>query len=109
MAKKKKTKKSPSALDNLQMKPLMIAFVAGLFIGIQASRAGTMPMLVLGVLAGVGASVAVYLIQERKKQAKENLVGAEIRSSARRGGGRWARQRAQALHAGKETCCRPWQ
>ena len=72
MAKRKKGKKSGKTLDNLQMKPLVIAFFAGMFLGIQASNTGTMAMFAFGAIAGVSLSAAAYLLLDLKNRGKED-------------------------------------
>ncbi len=60
MAKTKRKTKKKSNLDNLQMKPIIIAFFAGMFLGIQTSNAPGMAMLALGIIVGGAAGAAIY-------------------------------------------------
>ncbi len=68
---KRKTKKKTN-LDKLQMKPIIIAFFAGMFLGIQTSNAAGMVMLVLGlILGGVAAGVAYYFVVVRNDDGEK--------------------------------------
>lgn len=71
MAKKKKTKKSKSSLDNLQFKPILIAFFAGMFLGIQASNTGAMAMFAFGAIAGAGLSIGAYYSWDSAKRRQK--------------------------------------
>ncbi len=70
MAKKKKTKKAGKSLENLQVKPILIAFFAGMFLGIQASNTGTMAMFGFGAIAGVSLAIGAYYFMDLGKRNK---------------------------------------
>ncbi len=68
----KKKKKSESTLDNLQFKPIIIAAIAGLFLGMQAAGTGALVMFVFGALTGIAISAAVYLTFGERKRKEES-------------------------------------
>lgn len=67
----KKKKESKGTLDNLQFKPIIIAAIAGMFLGMQAAGTGALVMFVFGALTGIAISAAIYLTYGEHKRKKE--------------------------------------
>ena len=72
MAKKKTKAQKKSGIDNLQFKPIVIAFIAGLFFGTYAANANALMLFVAGVLTGLAIAASVYMTSKENKLRKAN-------------------------------------
>ena len=70
MAKTKKKPQKKNTIDDLQFKPIIIAFIAGLFFGTYAANANALMLFVFGLLTGLAIAASVYMTSKENKLRK---------------------------------------